>query len=420
MLIDFSRRFFITLRFMLFLRFIFLLFVVGLGQALNAQQFLQTPVEGQYGKDYHIVFYVDWGLGNQELDHQCLSKTYNGHQGTDFIIRSFKTMDSGVHVLAAADGIVVALQDGLFDREKASVISKGLGNYIAIKHANGYFTYYAHLVKNSISVKVGDTIKAGERIAKVGSSGNSSDPHLHFEVWWDSTTLVDPFAGACGNQNTLWLNPLPYDSSFSVWISGLTNFIPFLDTLREEPPTLFAFSSNDSAIAYWSILTGLQKLDTLTLKWFSPSGQLWFEFDYALHQDMGYFYYWSFINVPPSTEAGEWTVKLFRNDSEVDARNFMLNPGTSIKLTNQESERFLIVPNPSSKEVRIVYPCNEHIECHIELLNAQGQTIKKWTVESKPIGSNEQLINVSDLSTGVYWIKLEQAGKVLIERLMVY
>ncbi|WP_443944508.1 M23 family metallopeptidase [Pedobacter sp. AW1-32] len=56
----------------------------------------------------------------------------------------------------------------------------GYGNCIVINHANGFQTYYGHLSK--ILVKVGDDIAAGDKIGKVGSTGRSTGPHLHYEI----------------------------------------------------------------------------------------------------------------------------------------------------------------------------------------------------------------------------------------------
>ena len=55
------------------------------------------------------------------------------------------------------------------------------GRYVRIQHANGLMTGYAHL--NSISVVKGQTVSKGQKIGLIGSTGNSSGPHLHFEVW---------------------------------------------------------------------------------------------------------------------------------------------------------------------------------------------------------------------------------------------
>lgn len=58
----------------------------------------------------------------------------------------------------------------------------GFGNYVKIKHSDGTYTIYAHLAKNSITVKSGDVVAQGEVIGKMGNSGSSTGTHLHFEV----------------------------------------------------------------------------------------------------------------------------------------------------------------------------------------------------------------------------------------------
>ena len=85
--------------------------IIPLFIIITTQFFSQyhTPIEGIYGKEYIIVNYVDWGLSSSIKDHHCGSKTYNGHQGTDFVIRSFPLMDSGIFVLAVDTGIVTPI-----------------------------------------------------------------------------------------------------------------------------------------------------------------------------------------------------------------------------------------------------------------------------------------------------------------------
>jgi len=70
------------------------------------------------------------------------------------------------------------------------------GNYVVIKHENNYYTLYAHLTKEAI-VTIGKYVNAGEQIGKMGSSGSSSGPHLHF-----GTSIGHPIAG-----NNTWFNP---------------------------------------------------------------------------------------------------------------------------------------------------------------------------------------------------------------------
>jgi murein DD-endopeptidase MepM/ murein hydrolase activator NlpD len=56
------------------------------------------------------------------------------------------------------------------------------GNIVVIKHTNGEYSNYLHLKPGSVQVKAGDQVKQGQVIGKVGHSGNSTEPHLHFQV----------------------------------------------------------------------------------------------------------------------------------------------------------------------------------------------------------------------------------------------
>lgn len=78
----------------------------------------------------------------------------------------------GTPVYAAADGVVMLTAN----------LSGSYGTYVVIRHANGLQSYYAHGKKGSISVNDGDTVKKGQKIMLSGNTGNSSGPHLHFEV----------------------------------------------------------------------------------------------------------------------------------------------------------------------------------------------------------------------------------------------
>jgi murein DD-endopeptidase MepM/ murein hydrolase activator NlpD len=91
----------------------------------------------------------------------------------------------GTPVFAAADGVVV-LARSMTDTAGALV---GYGNCVIIQHDAGLKTLYGHLLV--IGVKEGDQVKRGQLIGLVGSTGNSTGPHLHFEVRIDNSP-VDP------------------------------------------------------------------------------------------------------------------------------------------------------------------------------------------------------------------------------------
>ncbi|OBF96403.1 hypothetical protein A5790_05055 [Mycobacterium sp. 852002-51152_SCH6134967] len=85
----------------------------------------------------------------------------------------------GTPVLAASDGVVISA--GPY---------AGYGNMVKVRHSDGTVTLYGHL--SSWSVSVGQRVWAGDQIAKMGNTGNSTGPHLHFEVHLNGTDRVDP------------------------------------------------------------------------------------------------------------------------------------------------------------------------------------------------------------------------------------
>jgi murein DD-endopeptidase MepM/ murein hydrolase activator NlpD len=89
----------------------------------------------------------------------------------------------GQNVIATADGSVVISEDGIDDNKVGEInILKNWGNTVIIKHAEGLYSKLCHLQKESVTVKVGDNVHYGQIIGKVGNSGRSPFPHLHFQL----------------------------------------------------------------------------------------------------------------------------------------------------------------------------------------------------------------------------------------------
>lgn len=76
---------------------------------------------------------------------------------------------------------IIAVKNALFFNEKKHNYSKIAGNYIVMKYIGGY-AVFAHLQKNSINISVNEKVKKGDFLGKVGHSGNSTSPHLHFQL----------------------------------------------------------------------------------------------------------------------------------------------------------------------------------------------------------------------------------------------
>ncbi len=141
---------------------------------------------------------------------------YDGHDGSDFIFQGgFNAMDEGsTPVIAAAEGVVISVMDGQYDRchvdiNEGSVTCDGhemIANHVILEHSGGVISKYWHLKKDSVRVAVGDVVACGDPLGLVGSSGNSSLPHLHFEVELPGERVVDPFDD---NGESWWIDPGP-------------------------------------------------------------------------------------------------------------------------------------------------------------------------------------------------------------------
>lgn len=94
----------------------------------------------------------------------------------------------GRDILAAAEGVVAQVGSGqpdslILGNGQADCSARDIrGNYILIKHAQDEYSLSAHLMPDSIIVKVGETVRRGQKVARCGNSGNSSEPHLHFHL----------------------------------------------------------------------------------------------------------------------------------------------------------------------------------------------------------------------------------------------
>lgn len=108
-----------------------------------------------------------------------------GHKGVDIGWRG----GDNDNILAHSNGIVIAAVTGK-KNDRSARGNDSYGNYIKIKHPDGYYTLYAHL--SEVYVKVGQKVVKGEVIGYMGDSGNASGKHLHFEVRNEKDVRIDP------------------------------------------------------------------------------------------------------------------------------------------------------------------------------------------------------------------------------------
>lgn len=185
------------------------------------------------GWDFHgISNFVDEDAAypGHVLDYQCGGRSYDlasgyNHAGVDIFLWPFawnRVDANAVAVVAAADGVIVDKRDGNYDRNCS--LSGGQWNAVYVRHADGSIAWYGHLKRDSLTNRpVGARVARGDYLGIVGSSGNSTGPHLHLELYDADGNLTDPFAGPCNFLGGVswWEQQRPYfDSGVNEMTTG--------------------------------------------------------------------------------------------------------------------------------------------------------------------------------------------------------
>ncbi len=102
----------------------------------------------------------------------------------------------GADVIAVADGTVIEILNDLDDQKpgtlpdpKTITLQNVDGNHVVLDLGDGVFAFYAHLQKGSVRVAAGDRVKRGQLLGKLGNTGNTSGPHLHFHLMESPSVL---------------------------------------------------------------------------------------------------------------------------------------------------------------------------------------------------------------------------------------
>lgn len=174
---------------------------------------LPNPENYHSSIKYSLPFYGKWVVLNggitERLSHSwdiptqryaydfvVLDDAGSSFYGEETEVKSFYCY--GKNILAPADGIIVEVGTGtpnsrITKNRDVSCSARDMrGNYILIRHADHEYSLLAHLKPDSILVTVGQTVKRGEKVAECGNSGNTTEPHLHFQVQMGTSFYSSP------------------------------------------------------------------------------------------------------------------------------------------------------------------------------------------------------------------------------------
>lgn len=352
---------------------------------------------------YGLTFNVDHDSSSDIEDYGCLSRSYNGHQGSDYVIWPFAWYlyeNDLVSAVAAADGIVLAKQDGNYD-QNCEWMSGVQWNVVVIEHNNGSQTWYGHLKNGSLTEKnVGESVEAGEFLGVIASSGFSDVSHLHFEVYNSVGEVVDPYFGTCNNSSLI-----------SYWEQQEDYFVPQINALftHSAPPLLGCPAVEE--VPNWD--NDFSPGETIYLASYYRDEQAGSEAQYSVENEDGEvvsewswlsntsyplsYWYWT-IALPDEAASGVYT---FKADYQGISYSHDFNYGSTVGTSNADLDAIRMFPNPWVDELQL------------EL----GRVFKKLTVSIfTPAGrlihlenhTNTDKISVNKgIPEGLYFIKID-------------
>ncbi|HEX5151704.1 MAG TPA: peptidoglycan DD-metalloendopeptidase family protein [Parafilimonas sp.] len=367
-----------------------------------------------YNYYYGISNYVDHNNAypNQLQDYNCGTRTYDNasgynHQGTDIFIWPFSWLQmqrKQVKIVAGAPGIIIGKSDG--NADKSCGFNNNNWNAVYIQHADGSVAWYGHMKKNSLTAKnVGDAVAANEKLGFVGSSGNSTGPHLHFEVYDAGNVLVDPWKGTCNNITSSWWSKQKpyYESKLNTILTQSDAPVfpdcPNVETTNESTSFIpgnrvyFASYYHDQQAGQVTKYTVTRPNKTVFAQWTGSS---------SVTYAASYWYWW--YTLPANAPAGTWQYQaIFQGDTL--ARTFTVVTSfavNDIKANTKIGNDFILSPNPVANNLKIEIT-GEVEPAYYKIYDANGRLYHQGI-----FNKNESNIPVTGLQKGVYCLKLSR------------
>jgi murein DD-endopeptidase MepM/ murein hydrolase activator NlpD len=248
------------------------------------------PVACAMGSECFVQNHFDRDPGPGFRDYHCGDLAYDGHTGTDIRVLDYVAMERGVEVVAAAPGQVRRVRDGEPDVNmrvagESAVKGRESGNFVVLDHGDGWRTIYAHLKRDSVAVRPGQTVASGDRLGLVGLSGRTEFPHVHFGVFHRGRAL-DPFVGTeewtgCGlGPSPVWtdaaLGALAYRPT-GLLTAGFAGTTPEAEAARKGRYAGDPLTRDSEAIVFWVELFGVHQDDRESVRVTGPDGRVMVE-----------------------------------------------------------------------------------------------------------------------------------------------
>lgn len=294
---------------------------------------------------YGISNYVDQVTSSGIGDYNCGTRSYNGHRGTDIFTWPFPwylVTNDYVEVIAAEAGTIVLKDDGNDDDHCAC---SGAWNAIYVEHSDGSVAWYGHMKENSLTTKtVGQTVVAGEYLGIVASSGCSTGPHLHFEVYKDmpysTANLIDPYTGSCNllNSTTWWDAQKPYrEPTVNALLTHSAAPVQGCPTANEVPnfSNSFSISTTGYFAAYYHDQTS-GHVSTYTIR--RPNGTIASTWTHTSPDTYdGSWWYWTWT-IPSAGPNGTWTWEVSYQSTTV-THNFTVTGAAPVEMTRFDAQK---------------------------------------------------------------------------------
>lgn len=279
---------------------------------------------GSSGFNQYTSTNLDYNCGNRTYD---MNNGYN-HAGSDIMSYPFdwQKMKTGeVEVIAASPGIIIGKVDGNSSFSCGSNAASNNWNAVYVLHADNSVVWYGHLKEGSLTMKpVGSTVEEGEYIGIVGSSGFSSNPHLHFELHGANNQVIEPFFGSCNNTtiDSWWKNQLPYtDKKINHISTHILHPTVFQCPASNNKSRYSYYLRKNTTSHYYIWGKGLQSGDLMNFNIVRPNGTSMVNFNYNSSNTYNSFYFYWSIFVGASEPNGEYNLK-FTFDNKLYERKF--------------------------------------------------------------------------------------------------